>query len=392
MVDRLRHYEPYWYPILGFTIAAAVLFVAHLQTGYVPNRVALSIDAINLDIFWYGILIISGVVLGAYVAGRLAAERGRAAFRQAVPVAVRERPLAKIDLPPNVVERLAGDVTTLGALLYERGYDPARLGLKRAERLALDAALTEQPDVETRWLLDAPWRQWNPDHVWNGIIWCLLLALVGARLYHVLTPSPSMAEVGIFSPADYFRNPFELINFRRGGLGIYGGIVGGLLGLYLYTRRHRLDSLAWADLAAVGLPLGQYIGRWGNFFNQELYGRPTDLPWAIYIDPTNRLPGFVDQVRFHPAFLYESLWNLFTFLGLLTLARRRPAWLQTGDLTGLYLILYAIGRILLETVRLDSRTLVLGPLALDISIATFVSGIVAVAMAGWLFQRHRRVA
>ena len=98
-----------------------------------------------------------------------------------------------------------------------------------------------------------------------------------------------MAQIGISSVTDYFRNPMQLINLRNGGLGIYGAIAGGALGIIVYTRRNHLSAIEWADLAVVGLSLGQAIGRWANFFNQELYGGPTDLPWGITIE--NPLPG-----------------------------------------------------------------------------------------------------
>jgi len=207
----------------------------------------------------------------------------------------------------------------------------------------------------------------------------------------VLTPSPSMAAFGIETPWDYFQQPMQLINIRAGGLGIYGGLAGGALGLFIYTRRHRLPGLAWADLAVVGVALGQVFGRWGNFFNQELYGRPTNLPWAITIDQAHRLPGFESFSRFHPAFLYESLWNLLAFLVLYTLVKRYSDRLLTGELTALYLIFYAVGRILLETVRLDSRTFQLAGLNLNMAVATFVSILVAVAMGLWVIGRRWKI-
>jgi phosphatidylglycerol:prolipoprotein diacylglycerol transferase len=287
-------------------------------------------------------------------------------------------------------------LTTLGSLLFRWGLDPRSLGLKTAELDTVGQALEQTPGVEKSWLtadpkqLRAPWRIWNPDHVWNGLIICLTFAVIGARLYHVLTPSPSMAAFGIETPWDYFQNPMQLINIRAGGLGIYGGLAGGALGLFIYTRRHRLPGLAWADLAVVGVALGQVFGRWGNFFNQELYGRPTDLPWAVTIDNAHRLPGYESFDTFHPAFLYESLWNLLAFLVLYTLAKRYGDRLLTGELTALYLIFYAVGRILLETVRLDSRTLQLAGLNLNMAVATFVSILVAVAMGFWVIGRRWR--
>ncbi|MFQ5434489.1 MAG: prolipoprotein diacylglyceryl transferase, partial [Anaerolineae bacterium] len=269
-------------------------------------------------------------------------------------------------------------------------FDPRSLGLNKEGIAKLEPALQKAPGIKEEWVSDAPWRVWNPDHVWNGIAICLILAVIGARLYHVLTPSPSMAAVGINSPLDYFRNPYQLINLRNGGLGIYGGIAGGALGLWWFTRHYRLPTIAWADYAAIGVALGQVFGRWGNFFNQELYGRPSDLPWAITIDPIYRLPAVADASRFHPAFLYESLWSLLAFSVLYLLLRRYASRLLTGDLMALYLIFYAVGRILLETVRLDSRMVNLGGLTLNMAVATFVSILVALAMAGWRVYAHWR--
>jgi phosphatidylglycerol:prolipoprotein diacylglycerol transferase len=200
-----------------------------------------------------------------------------------------------------------------------------------------------------------------------------------------------MAALGIESARDYFQNPQLLFNLRNGGLGIYGGLAGGALGLFYFTWRNRLPLLPWADMAAVGMALGQAFGRWGNFMNQELYGRPTNVPWAIYIDPVHRLQSFADFSYFHPAFLYESLWNFLTF-GLLMLLWRRRGRLRLldGEMTAVYLIMYAIGRTLLETVRLDSRVVSLGGLDLPLAWATLVSILVALSMSLWVVVRRRR--
>jgi phosphatidylglycerol---prolipoprotein diacylglyceryl transferase len=138
----------------------------------------------------------------------------------------------------------------------------------------------------------------------------------------------------------------------------------------------------------VGLALGQAVGRWGNFFNQELYGRPTDLPWAITIDPIYRLPDYVQFEWFHPAFLYESLWSLMTFFVLYWLARRRSNRLLPGELMALYLIAYAIGRSLLELVRLDSRAVALFGLETGVAVATLVSLVIAFAAVAWILLRR----
>jgi phosphatidylglycerol:prolipoprotein diacylglycerol transferase len=201
-----------------------------------------------------------------------------------------------------------------------------------------------------------------------------------------------MAAFGIETPWDYFQNPAQLINIRAGGLGIYGGLAGGAVGLFIYTRYQHISMLGWADLAVVGVALGQVFGRWGNFFNQELYGRPTTLPWAITIEEAHRLPAYREFSTFHPAFLYESLWSLLAFLVLYFLAKRFDDKLLKGELTALYLIFYAIGRILLETVRLDSRTLDLAGLNLNMAVATFVSIIIALAMALWVGLRRWRLS
>jgi phosphatidylglycerol---prolipoprotein diacylglyceryl transferase len=137
--------------------------------------------------------------------------------------------------------------------------------------------------------------------------------------------------------------------------------------------------------------LGQAIGRWGNFFNQELYGRPTDLPWAVTIDPLYRLPGYNQFSHFHPAFLYESLWNFLTFVLLLTLFRRYRHRLLQGDLLALYLVLYAVGRSLLETVRLDSRTVTIGAIDFGLPVATAVSLLLAILMIAWMAWRRRAI-
>jgi phosphatidylglycerol:prolipoprotein diacylglycerol transferase len=149
--------------------------------------------------------------------------------------------------------------------------------------------------------------------------------------------------------------------------------------------------LAWADLAVVGLALGQVFGRWGNFFNQELYGRPTDLPWAVTIDPLYRLADYSDVGRFHPAFLYESLWSLLTFFVLYTLVKRYADRFLTGEIMALYLIFYAAGRTLLELVRLDSRTVSLGAFQTSLAIATLVSIVIALLAAIWVFYRRRKL-
>lgn len=192
-------------------------------------------------------------------------------------------------------------------------------------------------------------RNLDPDYVWDMVPLLLIFGIIGARLWHVFTPSRSMG-VGF---QYYLSHPLEILNTRQGGLGIPGAVIGGALALFMYTRRKGLNFLTWADITAPGLALAQAIGRWGNFFNQELYGPPSNLPWAIKIDPVHRLKGYEQYSTFHPMFLYESLWNLFNFFLLLFIARKYQEKLNPGEIFWVYLIVYPVGRFFLEFIRLD---------------------------------------
>lgn len=210
---------------------------------------------------------------------------------------------------------------------------------------ALAAAFLAEREARRRGL--------NSELVWDGLIWVLIGGIIGARLWHIFTPPPSMVAQGI-TTRFYLTHPLDALAIWNGGLGIPGAVIGGVISLYFFTRRNNQSFATWADITAPALALGQAIGRWGNYVNQELYGAPTDLPWAIYIEPQYRLPGFQDVAYYHPAFLYESLWNLGNMALLLWLGRRHGDRLKTGDLFLIYLIVYPVGRFLLEFLRLDS--------------------------------------
>jgi phosphatidylglycerol:prolipoprotein diacylglycerol transferase len=220
----------------------------------------------------------------------------------------------------------------------------------------------------------------DPDHVWNGLLLVILTGLVGARIYHILTPPPSMG----ITTLDYLKNPLKAIDTRLGGLGVPGGLIGGGLAVFFYARRHKLDFFTWADLLIPGVALGQAIGRWGNYFNQELYGKPTDLPWAITIRDENRLPHYTEFSRFHPMFLYEMIWTLLICVGLIWVGRRFADRLRSGDLLALYTILYPGGRFFLEFLKLDAPALGHG-----LTIAQIVSLLAAVVGLALLVARHR---
>ncbi|MFQ5922606.1 MAG: prolipoprotein diacylglyceryl transferase [Anaerolineales bacterium] len=192
----------------------------------------------------------------------------------------------------------------------------------------------------------------DPDIAWDGLIWVLVFGVIGARLYHIFTPSISTVEQGK-DVAYFLTHPLEIINIPGGGLGIPGAIVGGVFGAYLFARRRKLGFGALIDAAAPGLALAQAIGRWGNYVNQELYGRPTTLPWGIRIDPANRLTGYESVERFEPLFLYESILNFINFLVLMWFWRNKRDKLKDGDIFLIYLVLYPLERFLLEFLRLD---------------------------------------
>ena len=229
---------------------------------------------------------------------------------------------------------------------------------------------------------EAKRRGQNPEILWDMLIWVVIAGIVGARLWHILTPPPSMIAQGITTQY-YLTHPLLMLDIRNGGLGIPGAVFGGALAMWIYTRRKKLSFATWLDLTAPGLALAQAIGRWGNFFNQELYGAPTNLPWKLYIDPAHRLPGFQDFAYYHPLFLYECLWNLANMAILLWVLHRFSERLKTGDIFLGYLVIYPLGRFLLDFLRLDASRLA------GINANQTLSAIVAVVAIGILIWRHR---
>ncbi|TFG45803.1 MAG: prolipoprotein diacylglyceryl transferase [Dehalococcoidia bacterium] len=211
----------------------------------------------------------------------------------------------------------------------------------------------------------------DPDHLFNMALIVLPLGIVGARAYHVIDQW-----------AFYSQNPGQIIS--GDGLGIFGALIGGAVGILIYTVWRRLNPLPWMDSAVPGVILAQSIGRWGNYFNQELYGYPTDLPWGIFIDPVNRLPGFDQFTHFHPMFLYESLWNLSGFAFLMIIGRKWHDKLKNGDILLLYLIYYGVGRFILEGFKIDVWTVG------GIPTARWITGAAVIIGIGLLWYRHRR--
>lgn len=223
-------------------------------------------------------------------------------------------------------------------------------------------------------------RKWNEntDMVYDLLPWLLVFGVIGARIWHVLTPSAASGlTVGY-----YLQNPLQIVMIWRGGLGIPGAVIGGAIALFWYTRRRGASFARWADIIAPGLLLAQAIGRWGNFVNQELYGAPTSLPWAIFIEPAFRIPGYEGVAYYHPLFLYESLWNLVNMAILLWVSARYRERLKPGDVFLLYLVLYPVTRFVLEFLRLDPS------LIGSINANQTSMAIIALAAAAFLIWRH----
>jgi prolipoprotein diacylglyceryl transferase len=199
---------------------------------------------------------------------------------------------------------------------------------------------------DRRWIA----RGGQPGTVVDVLTWAVPAGLVGARAYHVLSRWQDYLGPG--------QDPWDVLRVWEGGLAIFGGLLGGALGAWFGARRHGVRLPAFADALAPGLAVGQAIGRWGNWFNQELFGTPTTLPWGLRIDPENRPEQYGDAETFHPTFLYESLWNL-GVAGLVVWADR---WFRLGHgrAFALYLASYAFGRFWLEALRTDPANLVLG--------------------------------
>ncbi|MCA9861082.1 MAG: prolipoprotein diacylglyceryl transferase, partial [Thermomicrobiales bacterium] len=199
-----------------------------------------------------------------------------------------------------------------------------------------------------RWL--ARERGLDPDLPLDAAPWVIIAALIGARGYYLL-----------LKWSYYLDHPGEAINIRLGGLTVHGAIVGGILALWLYARHRGQPFLTWADIAAAALPVGQAIGRWGNWANQEAFGRPSDRPWAVTIDPAHRPPEYAEYSTFHPAFLYESVLDLFIAIVLIWIVRTMPrsAFWREGDAVWVYCILYGLVRFAIESLRTDS--LMIGP-------------------------------
>ena len=221
-------------------------------------------------------------------------------------------------------------------------------------------------------------RKVDPNLVGDLAIWLVIAAIPCARLYYVL-----------FEWEQYSQHPDQIIAIWKGGIAIHGAILGGLLAAIIFGRLQKISVWLLADLVVPSLILGQAIGRWGNFFNSEAFGGPTDLPWKLYIPPQQRPSDLINNAYYHPTFLYESLWNLMVFAILMTLFFRdlkHKPHLKVGSLALIYMVAYSMGRFWIEGLRTDS--LMLGPLRIAqvVSLSLITLGLIGLA---WLYLLRR---
>jgi phosphatidylglycerol:prolipoprotein diacylglycerol transferase len=265
---------------------------------------------------------------------------------------------------------LAFQFASPGPILFELGPFTVRwYGLLIASAVLIGVSLSQ--DLAKR-------RNVDPDLLGDLAIWLVLSAIPAARLYYVL-----------FEWEQYSKRPDQIIAIWNGGIAIHGAIIGGTLAALIFARLKKVSIWQLADLVVPSLILGQAIGRWGNFFNSEAFGRPTNLPWKLYIPPQQRPLDFINFEYFHPTFLYESLWNLMVFGILMTLFFRdlkKRSHLKVGTLALIYMVAYSAGRVWIEGFRTDSLMIGLLRIAQIVSLSAIALGLLGLA---WLYLLRR---
>ncbi|HIK28441.1 MAG: prolipoprotein diacylglyceryl transferase [Oscillatoriaceae bacterium SKW80] len=267
---------------------------------------------------------------------------------------------------------LAFQFTSPGPIIFQLGPLTVRwYGLLIASAVVIGVILSQYL---------AKRRHLNPEIISDLAIWLILAAIPGARIYYVLFQWPQYAQ-----------NPADIIAIWKGGIAIHGAILGGIAATLIFARLQKTSFWQLADLVAPSLILGQAIGRWGNFFNSEAFGAPTNLPWKLFIPKNMRPQGYENFEYFHPTFLYESLWNLAVFGLLITLFFRDlkgKLRLKAGTLFLTYMVAYSSGRLWIEGLRTDSLMLGSLRIAQIVSLAGIILGLAGLA---WLYLFHRRL-
>lgn len=263
---------------------------------------------------------------------------------------------------------MAFEFTSPGPIIFELGPLAIRwYGLLIATAVLLGLSLARTLG-KTRHL--------NPELFDDLAIWLLLGAIPGARLYYVA-----------FQWSTYANSPADIFAIWKGGIAIHGAIIGGSIAALLFAKWRQVSFWQLTDVIAPSVILGQAIGRWGNFFNSEAFGRPTDFPWKLYIPLERRPLGYEQFEYFHPTFLYESLWNLMGLSVLLFLFfyvrdGAGKSQLKVGSLSLVYLVVYSAGRLWIEGLRTDSLMLGTLRIAQGVSLGGIVLGIAGLI---WLY-------
>lgn len=207
----------------------------------------------------------------------------------------------------------------------------------------------------------------DADKIFDIAAYVLIFGFIGARLYYCL-----------LNPIYYFYNPVEIFNFREGGLSIHGGLIGGSLTLIYLCKKYKLSTLSTLDIFACATPLAQSIGRWGNFFNSEAFGSPTNLPWKLYIPLSHRPEQYMDYQYFHPTFLYGSVIDIIIFIVMLRILNRF-AQKYPGFTFCSYIIIYSTARLIIESIRVDSALSISGiPIAKIVSVILIIAGLIGI--------------
>lgn len=219
----------------------------------------------------------------------------------------------------------------------------------------------------------------SSDKVYNAGFYIIIFGLIGARVYSVFLDLPY-----------YLQNPLHIFAVWQGGLAIHGGLIGAGLAIWLITKKSNSSFWTWADIAVPGAALGQAIGRWGNYFNQEIFGTPTDRSWGIPIDMANRPAQYLSSQYFHPTFLYESILNIINFVILLLLFKlllNKDYKLKTGSgiIFLIYLINYSIIRFSMEFLRTDVM-----PEFFGLRVSALVSLVIIIGSLGVLILRLKK--
>jgi phosphatidylglycerol:prolipoprotein diacylglycerol transferase len=227
-------------------------------------------------------------------------------------------------------------------------------------------------------------RSGNPDWIWDGLLWVLPAAIIGARVWYILNDIVGGGRA-------YLDDPLNIVRITDGGLHIFGALVFGAAAAILYARRHKVDFWLLADAVAPALLIGQAVARPANFINQELYGPPTNLPWGIAIDEAHRISPYNDlalypleTTRFHPTFFYEIIWNVLAAALILWLSRRFKDKARPGAAFAGWLLLAGLGRFLMEFFRPDQPKIP----GTMISLSQVIAALMAVVGLVWLLVRY----